>query len=176
MKKKIILLLFFIIIIIVIVVLLSRYILTDENKYHNNHNIINITNINAVEESESMDNQNEEILINLVVNNKTFSATLEKNETTQELVSMFPITLNMSDLNSNEKYIYLNTDLTTNASRQSRINAGDIKLFGSNCLVVFYESFNTSYSYTNLGKVNNAKDFISELGKGSVNITFEIAK
>ena len=113
---------------------------------------------------------------NLIVNNKTFSATLENNETTRELTAMLPLTLDMSDLNSNEKYNYLDTNLTTNGSRVNRINAGDIKLFGSNCLVVFYESFNTSYSYTNLGRVDNANDFVSELGSGSVTITFELAE
>lgn len=123
-----------------------------------------------------MNNQNEEIKINLTINNKTFSATLENNVTTRELISMFPMTLNMSELNSNEKYNYLDTDLTTNSSRQSRINAGDIKLYGSNCLVVFYESFNTSYSYTNLGTVDDVDSFVSELGNGSVTITFDIAQ
>ena len=122
-----------------------------------------------------MNNQNEEIKINLTLNNKTFSATLENNVTTRELISMFPMTLNMSELNSNEKYNYLDTDLTTNSSRQSRINAGDIKLYGSNCLVVFYESFNTSYSYTNLGTVDDVDIFVSELGNGSVTITFDVA-
>ena len=123
-----------------------------------------------------MNNQNEEIKINLTINNKTFSATLENNVTTRELISMFPMTLNMSELNSNEKYNYLDTDLTTNSSRQSRINAGDIKLYGSNCLVVFYESFNTSYSYTNLGTVDDVDVFVSELGNGSVTITFDVAQ
>ena len=122
-----------------------------------------------------MNKQNETIKMNLTVNNKTFSATLDNNATTRELVSMFPLTLNMSDLNSNEKYNYLDTNLTTNESRVSRINAGDIKLFGSSCLVVFYKSFNTSYSYTNLGKVDNANDFVNELERGSVDITFELA-
>lgn len=123
-----------------------------------------------------MNNQNEEIKINLTINNKTFSATLENNVTTRELISMFPMTLNMSELNSNEKYNYLDTDLTPNSSRQSRINAGDIKLYGSNCLVVFYESFNTSYSYTNLGTVDDVDSFVSELGNGSVTITFDVAQ
>ena len=123
-----------------------------------------------------MNNQNEEIKINLTINNKTFSATLENNVTTRELISMFPMTLNMSELNSNEKYNYLDTDLTTNSSRQSKINVGDIKLYGSNCLVVFYESFNTSYSYTNLGTVDDVDSFVSELGNGSVTITFDVAQ
>ena len=123
-----------------------------------------------------MNNQNEEIKINLTINNKTFSATLENNVTTRELISMFPMTLNMSELNSNEKYNYLDTDLTTNSSKQSKINVGDIKLYGSNCLVVFYESFNTSYSYTNLGTVDDVDSFVSELGNGSVTITFDVAQ
>ena len=147
-----------------------------EEKQVQNVNEGNILDENNIEEGDNMDNQNENIKINLIVNNKTFSATLENNETTRELTAMLPLTLDMSDLNSNEKYNYLDTNLTTNGSRVNRINAGDIKLFGSNCLVVFYESFNTSYSYTNLGRVDNANDFVSELGSGSVTITFELAE
>lgn len=127
------------------------------------------------EGSENVNNQSEEIKINLIVNSKIFSATLDNNETTRELIQMFPITLNMSDLHSNEKYNYLNSNLTTNSKTPGEINAGDIKLFGNNCLVVFYESFNNSYSYTDLGRVDNVSDFVSELGNGSVNITFELA-
>ena len=132
--------------------------------------------INNNEDMEENMNSKEEIKIKLTLNNKTFNATLENNETTKELVSMFPMTLNMNDLHSNEKYNYLDTNLTTNASRQSRINAGDIKLFGSNCLVVFYESFNTSYSYTNLGTVDDVDSFVSELGNGNITITFDVAQ
>lgn len=129
---------------------------------------------NLMEGSENMNNQSEDIKINLIVNNKTFSATLNNNETVKELISMFPMTLHMSDLNANEKYHYLDSSLVTNSSNTRRINAGDIKLYGNNCLVVFYDSFNTSYSYTDLGKVDNVEGFISELGRGNVTMTFEL--
>ena len=121
-----------------------------------------------------MNNQNEEIKINLTINNKTFSATLENTVTTRELISMFPMTLNMSELNSNEKYNYLDTDLTTNSSRQSRINAGDIKLYGNNCLVVFYESFNTSYSYTKIGKLDDIEVLDNIKDKNNIIVNLEI--
>lgn len=141
-----------------------------------NESVENITyNTNIINEEADIMN-NEEIKINLTVNNKTFSATLENNETTRALTSMFPMTLNMSDLHSNEKYNYLNSSLTTNISVPRMINAGDIKLYGNNCLVVFYDDFRNSYSYTNLGKVDNVDDFVAELGSGSVNITFELTK
>lgn len=130
---------------------------------------------NLNEGSENMNSQSEEIKINLIVNNKTFSATLNNNETTRQLVSMFPMTLNMSDLHSNEKYNYLDTSLPTNSNRRNRINAGDIKLYGNDCLVVFYESFSNSYSYTDLGRVDDVDAFVSELGSGSVNIRYELA-
>lgn len=136
---------------------------------NNEHEISN-------EGSENMNSQSEEIKVNLIVNNKTFSATLDNNETTRELVSMFPITLNMSDLHSNEKYNYLDTSLPTNSSTPSKINAGDIKLYGNNCLVVFYESFSNSYSYTDLGRIDDVNTFVSELGRGSVSIRFELAQ
>ena len=121
-----------------------------------------------------MNNQNEDIKINLIVKNKTFSATLNNNETVKQLIEMFPMTLNMSDLHSNEKYNYLDTNLTTNSSRPNRINAGDIKLYGNNCLVVFYEDFSNSYSYTDLGRVDDVDAFVSELGRGNVTVTFEL--
>ena len=66
--------------------------------------IENIQKVSTKKWVMELDNQNEEIKINLIVNNKTFSATLENNNTTKELVSMFTMTLNMSELNSNEKY------------------------------------------------------------------------
>ena len=139
----------------------------NENNIIENNNSIN-------KEMDTMDSEG--IKINLIVNNKTFTANLENNQTVQELIQNFPMTLNMSDLHSNEKYNYLNSSLTTNSNTPSMINAGDIKLYGNNCLVVFYDNFRNSYSYTNLGKVDNVDDFVAELESGSVNIRFELAE
>ena len=149
---------------------------SDSIEENNSENSIANSEETIEEGSETMDNQKEEIKINLIINNKTFTATLNNNETVKELISMFPMTLHMSDLHANEKYNYLNSNLTTNSNAPGRIHAGDIKLFGNNCLVVFYDSFATSYSYTDLGKVDDVDGFVSELGSGNVTITFEIAE
>ena len=172
----------FIIITVFILLLIGAfYILSNKsNNVKDKFQSKNIEEKNIQVESENsnimednMNSQNEIIKINLNINNKKFTATLNDNETVKNLVSKLPLTLNMQDLNSNEKYKYLDFNLPTNSNKVNRINAGDIKLFGNNCLVIFYESFNTSYSYTNLGKIDNVDQFVSELGSGNVTITFE---
>ena len=44
---------------------------------------------------------------------------------------------------------------------------------GSNCIVVFYETFKTSYSYTRIGKVKDTASLKKALGSGDVTIKFE---
>lgn len=160
----------FIVIIIVLVLIFAVVFLYNNNLENNNINFENqLQQTNQNLEEENMEN----IKIKLSINNKTFSATLNNNEAVKGVIERLPLTLNMQDLNSNEKYNYLDFSLPTSPSRPNRINAGDIKLFGDDCLVIFYESFNTSYNYTDLGKIDNAEGFLAELGNGSVTITFE---
>lgn len=162
-------------IILIVLIIVSILLIAYGMFYQSNVVLKETENTQSTSEGvESMDNQSE-IKINLIVNNKTFSGTLNNNQTTQELIQHFPMILDMSDLNSNEKYNYLDYKLTTNSSRPSKINVGDIKLYGDNCLVIFYESFFNSYSYTDLGRVDDVDDFISELGKDTVTIKFELA-
>lgn len=164
-----------ILIVLIIVSILLLIVIAYGMFYQSNVVLKETENTQSTSEGvESMDNQSE-IKINLIVNNKTFSGTLNNNQTTQELIQHFPMILDMSDLNLNEKYNYLDYKLTTNSSRPSKINVGDIKLYGDNCLVIFYESFFNSYSYTDLGRVDDVDDFISELGKDTVTIKFELA-
>ena len=75
----------------------------------------------------------------------------------------------MNELNGNEKYVYLNNSLPTNSYNPKRINSGDIMLYGNNCLVIFYESFDTSYSYTRIGHIDNLPD----LGNENIIVKFE---
>lgn len=188
-KNILILFLAIILIIIVIIVIFNMFYLNQNkitNKLEEKKNInINTGYTNSVEdnnieelnkEGEDMNIKYENIKINLIINNKTFSATLNNNETVRSLIQNFPMTLNMSNLNSNEKYNYLNFNLVENAYTPEKINAGDIKLYGNNCLVIFYDNFSNSYSYTDLGKIDNIDEFISELDSGSVNIRFELIK
>lgn len=110
--------------------------------------------------------------ITITVNGRTFSATLYDNETARAFKERLPLTLDMSELNGNEKYYYLPESLPTNSSRPSAINAGDIMLYGSDCLVIFYESFSTSYSYTPIGKIDDPDGLAEALGSVNIQAAF----
>ena len=108
------------------------------------------------------------------IGSNTFTATLYENETTKALKAMLPITLNMSELNGNEKYFHLSTDLPTNTTNPEIIHEGDLMLWGTNSLVLFYKTFSTSYKYTKIGHIDNALGLASVVSSGSVAIVFEL--
>ena len=86
--------------------------------------------------------------ISLILNSQTYQIKLENNDTVNQLISMLPLTIEMNELNGNEKYCYLDTTLTVNPIKIKNITKGDVMIYGTNCLVIFYKSFATQYSYT----------------------------
>ncbi len=77
-----------------------------------------------------------------------------------------------SELNGNEKYYYLDESLTTDSKVPDMIHTGDIMLFGSSCIVLFYEDVSTSYSYTPIAHIEYTNGLESALGSGNVTISF----
>ena len=108
--------------------------------------------------------------MNIQIDNKTFTVIVENNKTVKELYQKLPITLTMSDLNNNEKYCYLDFTLPTDSKSVKNIKKGDIMLFGNSCLVIFYKSFTTSYSYTKIGYIENPADIETVLGKKDIKV------
>ncbi|MET0759517.1 MAG: cyclophilin-like fold protein [Flavobacterium sp.] len=125
---------------------------------------------NKIENNNPMAN----VKIKITVSSQTFTATLLDNKSAKAFVEMLPLTINMTELNSNEKYYDFANNLPTNSSNPGAIKNGDLMLYGSKTLVLFYQSFSTSYSYTKLGKVDDATGLASALGPGNVTITFEL--
>ncbi|AGK54411.1 cyclophilin-like fold protein [Bacillus sp. 1NLA3E] len=117
------------------------------------------------------------ITINIIVGNRKFTATLEDHNTAIALVKQLPLTVDMSELNGNEKYNYLSGNLRSDTSTSpGRIKEGDLMLYGNNCLVLFYKTFNTSYSYVKLGHIDNTTGLSEALGSGSVKVTFSVSE
>ena len=111
--------------------------------------------------------------INIIIGSKTFTATLADSETGEAFAALLPLTVTMNELNGNEKYHYLSSSLPTAAYQPGAIHAGDLMLYGNNCVVLFYETFNSSYSYTRLGAIDNPSGLVSALGFGNVSVRFE---
>jgi len=130
---------------------------------------------NVIEHTNSSNNNSntDTTKMKIIIGSAVFTATLNNNATATAFKAMLPLTINMSELNSNEKFYYFSTTLPANASSGGNIQVGDLMLYGNNCLVLFYEGFNTSYNYTRLGRVDNTSGLVAALSAGSVTVKFE---
>lgn len=104
-----------------------------------------------------------------IIEEKEYTVNLEENETVKKFIDMLPLEINMEELNENEKYTYLNESLPVNSYNPKKINKGDVMLYGDNCLVIFYKSFETAYNYTKIGHIDNLPD----LGNKSIYVNFK---
>ena len=118
--------------------------------------------------------RSKQIKIKITIGSKTFTATVEDNATASAFRALLPMTVKMTELNGNEMYFRLSNNLPTNASKPGTIQRGDLMIYGSNTLVLFYKTFPTSYDYTRLGRVKDATGLAAAVGSGSVTVTFEV--
>lgn len=112
--------------------------------------------------------------LKIIIGTTAFTATLYNNPTVTAFKTRLPMTVNMRDLNANEKYFDMPDNLPANASNPGTIQAGDLMLYGSNTLVLFYKSFSTSYNYTPMGRIDDIAGLTSALGSGNVSVTFAL--
>lgn len=110
--------------------------------------------------------------MNITIGQSTFSAELADTQAAKELTALLPLMLEMQDHLNNEKFAELPKSLSRQDQAVGRIEAGDIMLWGGDTLVVFYESFHSSYRYTRLGKIQNADKLKNAVGTGKVKMTF----
>ncbi len=108
----------------------------------------------------------------IIVNEKEFDAEAYNTDAAKEFYGMLPIKIKMSELNGNEKFYYMNKTFTEDEEKAGIINTGDIMLYGNNCIVLFYETFQSNYTYTKIGYIKNPSGLARELGKGDVEVSF----
>lgn len=124
--------------------------------------------------SETTHNETQatEMKVNISINGKTFTATLEDNEAAKELYEIIKtegLTVEMSDYSGFEKVGSLGYTLSA-SDKQTTTKAGDIVLYQSNQIVMFY-GFN-SWSYTKLGKIDDLSGWEEALGSGDITAEF----
>ena len=110
--------------------------------------------------------------LEIVIGSAVFTATLADTTAAQEFAQMLPMTITLDDYGGFEKVGSLGRSLTTSNS-QTTTAAGDIVLYNSSNIVMFYGS--NSWSYTRLGKIDDLTGWADALGRGSVSVTFRLA-
>jgi hypothetical protein len=117
---------------------------------------------------KTMDNR-----ITIRIGQKALAATLSDNGTAAAFKKLLPLSVTMTELNGHEKFARLSLTVPTQASTPPAIRTGDLMMYGSNTLVLFYKSFRTTYSYTNIGRVDDPTGLEAALGSGNVEVSFE---
>ena len=114
--------------------------------------------------------------LKVTVGHTTYSGLLADNASADAFDALLPLTLPMTELNGNEKYHYLSSSLPSSPACPGTIEKGDIWLYGDKCVVLFYDTFPTSYSYTKLGHLINPSGLETVLGNDSISVTFANTK
>lgn len=128
--------------------------------------LISVSCVNAVDSDT----------IKLSVNNNDFDVKLENNSATNELVKKLHegnITINAKEYGGFEKVGDLGFSLPANDEQMST-SPGDIVLYQSNQISLFYGAH--SWSYTKIGKIqsDDLNDLKNILGSGDVTIVLSI--
>lgn len=140
----------------------------------NTENSSDEDSMESTEDTENMETNVEEgdnIMV-IEAGGQQFRAVLYDNDTAAALAEMLPMTLNMEEMNGNEKYYFMEESLPTASESIGTIQNGDIMLYGSDCLVLFFKTFDTSYTYTRIGYVEEPEAFAAALARGTVEISF----
>ena len=107
---------------LIILIFLVSIILLDiiQAKIFNNTSLLKVLlkeeHQEKIERNDKMENVTN---INVIINNKKYNAQLEANKTVNEFLNLLPQEFNMQELNGNEKYVYMNYELSSNSSSES---------------------------------------------------------
>lgn len=110
--------------------------------------------------------------IRMKIGEQDFSVRLEDNPTAQVFEAELPLTLTMKELNGNEKYGRLDRRLPSDDENPGQIQAGDLMLYSSDCVVLFYKDFPTSYRYTRLGRMEYPENMENWVGNDDITVVF----
>lgn len=123
-------------------------------------------------ESSSSTSEMEGMSIKATIGENEFAIDLVDSPSSRDFLAMLPLSLTMEELNGNEKYAYLDSPIAADPYSPGTIEAGDFMLYGTSCLVIFYDTFMTGYTYTRLGRFSSTDGLADALGSGDISVDF----
>ncbi|MNW00199.1 hypothetical protein D3C71_1956580 [compost metagenome] len=110
----------------------------------------------------------------MTIGQRRFGITLADTAAARAFAAAMPLSLEMAELNGNEKHADLRDPLPANAARPGTIRSGDLLLYGTRTVVVFYATFDSPYSYTRLGRIDDPAALTQALGTQGVRVGFSL--
>jgi len=110
--------------------------------------------------------------VKMNIDDQQFEVKLYDNPAAKAFVNTLPLQLGMEELNGNEIFADLPHKLPLNPVRPGTIHAGDLMLYGTQTLVLFYASFESSYRYTLIGKVIHPEHLPTRVDKKKIRVRF----
>ncbi len=115
--------------------------------------------------------------LTLSFNGHTYPATLEDTPAAKEFAQLLQskggaMTLHLDEYGGWEKVGPLGQALTNRQDAQTTTQAGDFVLYSGDQIVLFYGS--NSWSYTRLGRLDDPSGLADALGRGEVDVTFQL--
>ena len=125
--------------------------------------------------AETSADQGDEMKIRIIAGNKVVTATLVDNPTTQDFVSLLPLTLTMNDLFGREKFGHLPRAISTDGKRTHTYEVGDVAYWSPGPdVAIYYRQDNEKIPPPGIiviGKIDSGVEALDV--PGSVRVTFE---
>ncbi|CAI1537531.1 Uncharacterized conserved protein [Serratia fonticola] len=110
--------------------------------------------------------------VKMNIDDQQFEVKLNDNPAAKAFVNTLPLQLGMEELNGNEIFADLLYKLPSSPVWPGTIQAGDLMLYGTQTLVLFYTSFESSYRYTPIGKVIHPENLPTVVDKKTIGVRF----
>lgn len=122
--------------------------------------------------SSAAPTQEKEARMWMTIGERRFAVTLADTAAARAFAAQLPLTLRMDELNGNEKHATLPKALPSHGSRPGTLRNGDLTLYGTDTLVVFYVSFESPYSYTRIGRLEDPSGLPRAVGPRDIQVRF----
>ena len=114
--------------------------------------------INKNSEIKDQQNQSEVGIlpdIKMTINGKQYTIKSESNKATENFLANLPLSIELIQVNENEKKGYVYFKLITDAKKMGKVEEGDLLLYGDSYVILATKAFKTKDMYTKLGHIQN---------------------